>query len=471
MTMPASGPLNMGGTSSPVSVAQELGLSLTATITMNDAAVRTLAGVGGTGTTWSMNSLYGKSNISYWISLTTTSSTNLLVTSISVGPSKAIHTGGSDTFNGSSHDTYFRKINNDSGANTSSNKLSAGSGTGDNVSSVDSSGNQAAANGAPTSNAFRVYYLNSSNVVQWVHAASLSGTSFKMASAKPFGSAIYYSGIGDPAGAFIAKVNSAGNVWMKKSNQPLNNIGGAKLSIDASENTYLALRFNEIQKINSSGNIVWQNLYDTFVKRGSGDLNSAGSNYYTFGSFGGINRDVVLLKINASTGGSPIWSMKLTSPAGITIDTVGFTEAAVDSSENIFCSCLAYDGSGRYRVYLFKYNSSGTLQWQRQIEVTGRNIVNAVLTTNSDGVVIVSLSVPVTKDGELTLKLPSDGSKTGTYTVGSLSVVYSAASFTAASATVATGGGSVTLSNYGASFFSGGFTTAALTVTTTAVSI
>ena len=62
MTMPSSGALNMGGTSSPVSVAQELGLSLTATISMNDAAVRTLAGVGGSGTSWSMNSLYGKSN-------------------------------------------------------------------------------------------------------------------------------------------------------------------------------------------------------------------------------------------------------------------------------------------------------------------------------------------------------------------------------------------------------------------------
>jgi len=64
MTMPASpNTLNMAGTSSPVSVAYELGLGLTTTISMNDAAVRTLAGVGGSGTTWSMNSLYGKSNL------------------------------------------------------------------------------------------------------------------------------------------------------------------------------------------------------------------------------------------------------------------------------------------------------------------------------------------------------------------------------------------------------------------------
>jgi len=54
MTMPASGPISLGQANT------ELGLSSTALITMNDAALRTLAGVGGSGTTWSMNSLYGK---------------------------------------------------------------------------------------------------------------------------------------------------------------------------------------------------------------------------------------------------------------------------------------------------------------------------------------------------------------------------------------------------------------------------
>ena len=63
MTMPSSGALNMALTTSPVSVASELGLGLMTTISMNDAAVRTLAGAGGSGTSWSMNSLYGKSNV------------------------------------------------------------------------------------------------------------------------------------------------------------------------------------------------------------------------------------------------------------------------------------------------------------------------------------------------------------------------------------------------------------------------
>jgi hypothetical protein len=55
MTMPSSGPISLGQANT------ELGLSATALISMNDAAVRTLAGVGGSGTQWSMNSLYGKS--------------------------------------------------------------------------------------------------------------------------------------------------------------------------------------------------------------------------------------------------------------------------------------------------------------------------------------------------------------------------------------------------------------------------
>jgi hypothetical protein len=62
--MPSTGALNMGGTSSPVSVNFELGKAspYQQTVSMNDSNVRSLAGVSSTsGTSWSMNSLYGKS--------------------------------------------------------------------------------------------------------------------------------------------------------------------------------------------------------------------------------------------------------------------------------------------------------------------------------------------------------------------------------------------------------------------------
>lgn len=93
MTMPSSGPLNMGGTTTPVSVASELGLGLTSTISMNDSAVRTLAGVGGSGTSWSMNSLYGKSNR---VSLSYTFSANTANASLNVSSISGYITGKSD---------------------------------------------------------------------------------------------------------------------------------------------------------------------------------------------------------------------------------------------------------------------------------------------------------------------------------------------------------------------------------------
>lgn len=59
MTMPSSGPITLGQANT------ELGRSATATLTMNDSTLRSLAGVSGTsGSTWSMNSLYGKSVVS-----------------------------------------------------------------------------------------------------------------------------------------------------------------------------------------------------------------------------------------------------------------------------------------------------------------------------------------------------------------------------------------------------------------------
>lgn len=55
MTLPVSGPISLGQANT------ELGRSATATLSMNDSQLRTLAGAGGSGTPWSMNALYGKS--------------------------------------------------------------------------------------------------------------------------------------------------------------------------------------------------------------------------------------------------------------------------------------------------------------------------------------------------------------------------------------------------------------------------
>ena len=62
MTLNASGPISLGGSTAGQSANLELGQSATAAVTMNDSNIRTLAGAGSAGTGWAMNLLYGKSN-------------------------------------------------------------------------------------------------------------------------------------------------------------------------------------------------------------------------------------------------------------------------------------------------------------------------------------------------------------------------------------------------------------------------
>jgi hypothetical protein len=74
MTLNSSGPISLGGSTAGQSVNLELGYAATATITMNDTAVRTLAGFPTSGSSYSMSNFYGKSNIVN-ISYTFTSNT------------------------------------------------------------------------------------------------------------------------------------------------------------------------------------------------------------------------------------------------------------------------------------------------------------------------------------------------------------------------------------------------------------
>ena len=62
----------------------ELGRTATAQINLNDAAVRTLAGVGGTGTTFGMNSLLSKT-YTFTTSFSGGNQVNLRATAVSLG--------------------------------------------------------------------------------------------------------------------------------------------------------------------------------------------------------------------------------------------------------------------------------------------------------------------------------------------------------------------------------------------------
>lgn len=89
MTMVSSGPISLGGTATSgglnQSVNVELGRSGTASINMNESAVRTLAGAGGSGTQYSMSSFYGKSNVFTFTISTNQTNANLRTLAVNAG--------------------------------------------------------------------------------------------------------------------------------------------------------------------------------------------------------------------------------------------------------------------------------------------------------------------------------------------------------------------------------------------------
>lgn len=109
-----------------------------------------------------------------------------------------------------------------------------------------------------------------------------------------------------------------------------------------------------------------------------------------------------------------------------------FGGVARDSSGNIY----AVGGEG----IVTRWNSSGTLQWQRAVTISGvvarwnacfvdnsTNLLYAVGTNGSENICLIAA-------------FPLDGSGTGTYSAGGITAVYAASSFTVLTPTVTTGG-------------------------------
>lgn len=94
MTLNASGPISLGGSTTGQSIALELGLSSTATITLNDTAVRSLAGVP-SGAIVMPNDFWGKSSATYYFTVIyATSSGSVSTGAFSVNPDKSVNVYG-----------------------------------------------------------------------------------------------------------------------------------------------------------------------------------------------------------------------------------------------------------------------------------------------------------------------------------------------------------------------------------------
>ena len=181
-------------------------------------------------------------------------------------------------------------------------------------------------------------------------------------------------------------------------------------------------------KVNSSYTLQWQKQFDSGSSENiyaySSALDSSGNLYMC-----GVRRQSspehgFLIKYNSS--GTFQWGKAI----GSTFDEMN--AVTVDSNDDVYVAGRV-DGTQRPTgcsgnpMGIIKFNSSGTVQWQRVF--AGQDDIDVHhIRTNSLGSVVVY----VTNDGTNTagstdvgiLKVPADGTATGSYTIGSDTIKY-----------------------------------------------
>ena len=288
---------------------------------------------------------------------------------------------------------------------------------------------------------------NSSGVIQWQRSLGGSSSDFATGVAVDSSDNVYVVGDTGSAGAgsddlLLAKYNSGGTIQWQRVLGTSSEEEGHSLAIDSSDNVYVTGYFysggykSMIAKYNSAGTIQWQRtlggnsnlrLYSIAVDSSSNVYVSGNAN----GGAGGT--DLFIAKYNSA--GTIQWQKYL---GGSGSDFAA--GVAIDSSNNVYVTGQTNSTGTQYvdGVLIAKYNSAGTIQWQRVLGGTGSSDERgfAIAIDPSDNIYVTGQTQSTNQAGWVMLlaKVPSDGSLSGTYVLDGYSMVYASSSLTSQAA-------------------------------------
>jgi uncharacterized delta-60 repeat protein len=349
---------------------------------------------------------------------------------------------------------------------------------------------------------YQVAKYNSTGTIQWQGSLSASsgGDAFGLSIAVDSSGNSYHCGYFD----FSGGQNSIGVIkydtnrspqWQRRLTNPVDPSIGRSVAVDSSGNVYVGgssisggVNGAQIAKYNSSGTLQWQqrlSASNEVICTGVALDSSANvylSGYYNAG--GATGNEILIIKYD--TGGTLQWQRRL----GGSADQIG-NAVAVDSSGNVYV--CGYAVGATIALIVAKYNTSGTIQWQRSLDGSGSEQGNSIAvdssgnvyvcgrnTTGSNAFLIAKYNTSgtiqwqrilsggdaygmgIAVDGSnnfyicgysdqrsgnndfLFAKLPTDGTKTGTYVVGGYPYTYAASSLTSATSTLTAASASLT---------------------------
>lgn len=271
---------------------------------------------------------------------------------------------------------------------------------------------------------------------------------------------VYVSGntFGTPNTVFLAKYNSSGTFQGSSNLLGASNSLSYSLKIAPSGNIYsggvetVSANANALLlKYNSSLTLQWQKKLtpSTYGTRINDIAIDSAENIYVCGDHASSTDSFIAAY---STSGALLWQRNLNQATSISLQGI-----AVDTLGNIFVS--GYGGSGG--LYIVKYSASGAIIWQRTISGSNATIgILSKIAVDPFGNVIYGLD-----------SLPNDGSKTGTYLVGSNTFTYSASALTDSAGSLTDATGTLTVTSPTIVNAAAGMTAASYTLTTTVLPI
>jgi len=247
----------------------------------------------------------------------------------------------------------------------------------------------------------------------------------------------------------ISKYNNSGTIQWQNTLTDTYTIPSDRaqsIAVDSSGNVYVcgygrnssARTVQSISKYNNSGTIQWQNtltdVYSTPSDTAYGIAVDSSGNVYVCGYGLNASGQQVQSISKYNTSGTIQWQRTLTDTYTAPSDRA--QSIAVDSSGNVYVCGYGFNSSGKQAQSISKYNTSGTIQWQRTLGYTYTSPSDAAygIAVDSSGNVYVC-GFGLNASGNVVqsiAKLPADGSKTGTYSGTNFGVIYAASSWTSA---------------------------------------